>query len=379
MVLPFPRMRPFLALSWICAALLLFPHDAQSYGPVGHQIVGAIADERLGNGPTAVKLRSILQGYTLEKAALIPDEIKGWDKNGVDDPSAFRYSSRPRLDAELAEFWRANPPTPDLKSPIPNHHWFHYTDVPVLNRQKYGDGKAGRSPWDIVQTMKLCIAVLRGEQPEENPRKITKTVAVILLAHFVGDIHQPLHVGAQFFDAKGNAVDPDEAGHGFENQGGNTIRFNHSPAAAEATGHKHSKLHGFWDTRAVLLLLPQMPKEMPKEEKKEKMDAARRELVLQMARAEPAKWRPPANLKPTEYPELWANEILPLSRQAYERLQFSGIVPTEKHGHMVAVGNAQEKPAPDGVPYHEWASKVIHLELHKAGWRLADLLEKSLQ
>jgi hypothetical protein len=91
---------------------------------------------------------------------------------------------------------------------------------------------------------------------------------VLLLAHYVGDIHQPLHVGAPFFDEKGNEVDPDQAGHGLENQGGNTFRFNHSPAAAEATGHKHSKLHGFWDTRAVLLLLPPIPKEMPKEEKK---------------------------------------------------------------------------------------------------------------
>ena len=204
---------------------------------------------------------------------------------------SFVTTSRPRLDAELAEFWRANPPTRDLQSPVPNHHWFHYTDVPMLNRQKYADGKTGRSQWDIVQTMKLCISVLQGEVPEDNPRKITKTVAVILLAHFVGDIHQPLHVGAQYFDAKGNPVDPDKAGHGFDNHGGNTIRFNFSPAAAEATGHKHAKLHGFWDTRAVLLLLPQIPKELPKEEKKAKSMAARRGLALQLAKAEPKDWR----------------------------------------------------------------------------------------
>lgn len=377
-VFPFP-MRRFLPLAWACVALLLLPHQAGAYGPVGHQIVGAIADQRLGSGPTAVKLRSILQGYTLEKAAVIPDEIKGWDKDGVDDPNIFRYTSRPRLDAELADFWRANPPTRDLKSPIPNHHWSHYTDVPILNRQKYSDGKTGRSQWDIVQTMKLCIGVLRGEIPEDNPRKVTKTVAVLLLAHFVGDIHQPLHVGAPFFDEKGNEVDPDKTGHGLENQGGNTFRFDHSPAAAEATGHKHSKLHGFWDTRAVLLLLPQISKELPKEEKKEKMTTARRELAMKLAAEEPKGWRPPPNVKPGDYPELWANEILPLAREAYGRLQFNGIVPTEKHGHMVAVGNAQEKQMPDGVPYHEWASKVIRVELHKAGWRLADLLEKSLQ
>ena len=372
-------MRFPLPLGWLLAALLLVPNHASAYGPIGHQVVGAIADERLANSPTGVKLRSMLQGYTLEKAAVIPDEIKGWDKKGVDDPTIFRYSSRPRLDAELAEFWRANPPTRDLTSPIPNHHWFHYTDVPVLNGQKYSDGKAGRSQWDIVQMMKLCIAVLKGEQPEDNPRKITKTVAVILLAHMVGDIHQPMHVGAQFFDAKGNPVDPDQAGHGLEDQGGNTIRFNHSPVAAERTGMKHSKLHGWWDTRAVMLLLPKIPKETPKDEKKEMMKEARRALVQEMLAEEPKNWRPPANVKPNDYPELWANEILPTAREAHERLQFSGIVPFEKHGHMVAVGNAQERIMPDGVPYHDWSAQVVRRELHKGGWRLADLLEKCLQ
>jgi hypothetical protein len=111
-------MRRLLPLAWAGAALLLLlPSPTQAYGPVGHQIVGAIADERLGSGPTAMKLRSLLEGYTLEKAAVIPDEIKGWDKKGVDDPTIFRYTSRPRLDAELADFWRANPPTRDLSRP----------------------------------------------------------------------------------------------------------------------------------------------------------------------------------------------------------------------------------------------------------------------
>lgn len=353
--------------------------NAFGYGPIGHQIVGAIADERLGNSPTGVKLRSLLQGYTLEKAAVIPDEIKGWDKKGVDDPGIFRYSSRPRLDAELADFWRANPPTKDHHSPIPSHHWFHYTDVPVLNPQRYADGKAGRSEWDIVQMMKMCVAVLEGALPEDNPRKITKTVAVILLAHFIGDIHQPLHVGAQYFNAQGQPVDPDKGTPGAEDQGGNTIRLNHTPAAAAKIGAAHSKLHGFWDTGAVKQLLPQLPPDMPKEERKAQTNAARRALMLQLAKEEPKNWRPPANVKPQDYAELWANEILPVAREAHNRLQFSGITQRPEGDSVLAVGQAQEKPAPDGVPYHEWAAKTVRQELHKAGWRLADLLEKSLK
>ena len=121
-----------------------------AYGPNGHQIVGAVADERLVNSPAAGKIRRLLQGYALQKASVIPDEIKGWDKNGVDHPGIFRYSSRPIVDANLADFWRANQPTYDLASEAPSHHWFHYTDVPLLGSRKYRDGKVGRSRWDVV-------------------------------------------------------------------------------------------------------------------------------------------------------------------------------------------------------------------------------------
>ena len=36
----------------------------------------------------------------------------------------------------------------------------------------------------------------------------TKQEALRVLAHLVGDVHQPLHVGAIYLDAPGNAVNP---------------------------------------------------------------------------------------------------------------------------------------------------------------------------
>lgn len=72
--------------------------------------------------------------------------------------------------------------------------------------------------------MRYCIAVLQGKEPEENARKITRPIAVILLAHFVGDIHQPLHVGAQYFNAKGQPVDPERGGE-LPDEGGNSLRL----------------------------------------------------------------------------------------------------------------------------------------------------------
>ena len=70
-----------------------------------HEIVGAIADERLANTRTAAKVSALLDGLTLEKASVIADEIKGWDKKGVDDPRSFHYSAHRKIDRQLRDFW----------------------------------------------------------------------------------------------------------------------------------------------------------------------------------------------------------------------------------------------------------------------------------
>src|SRR5438270_7463909 len=113
-------------------AVIVFRISTFAYAPLGHQIVGAIADERLANTPTAAKVYTLLDGLTLEKAALIADEIKGWDSKGADDPRLFHYSAHRNIDRQLRDFWRANQPTDDFQSSAPSHHWFHYTDVPVV-------------------------------------------------------------------------------------------------------------------------------------------------------------------------------------------------------------------------------------------------------
>jgi hypothetical protein len=361
------------------AVCLLVP-SGEAYGPNGHRIVGAIADERLANTETGRRIRSMLEGFSLERAAVIPDEIKGWDKNGVDHPGIFRYTSRPAMDEQLAAFWRANPPTYDLHSEKPNHHWFHYTDVPIEGGQLYADGKVGRSKWDIVQMIRYCVRVLQGDEPEENARKITKPVAIVLLAHMVGDIHQPLHVGAQFFDRAGNPVDPDKHQPAFDHHGGNTIIFRHSPELRERTGQRQTKLHGFWDNQAVALSLPKLTREMDKQEKRELTNHARWQIVKRFSTREPKDWRLPPELPLTEYGEAWANDILPLAREAHDRLEFIDVKPrTDEKGRELAHGFAEEKKTADGLPYHEWAAAVVQDQLHRGGWRLADLLEKALK
>src|SRR5262249_50294825 len=116
--------------SALCRSLLLailiivrFTITAEAYSPLGHEIVGAIADERLAGTPTAAKIAVLLDRLSLEEAAVIADEIKGWDRKGVDDPRSFHYAAHRNIDRQLRDFWRANPPAREMNSTAPSHHW----------------------------------------------------------------------------------------------------------------------------------------------------------------------------------------------------------------------------------------------------------------
>jgi hypothetical protein len=355
-----------------------FSTAAQAYGPLGHEIVGAIADKRLANTATATKVRALLDGLTLEKAAVLADQIKSWDKNGVDAPRSYHVIADRKLEAQLRDFWRANPPTPSVNPGAPSHHWFHYTDVPVVPEQAYRDGKVGRSKWDVVHMIPFCIHVLQGRVPEQNERNITRPVALILLAHYVADIHQPLHVGAGYFDQEGRVVDPDKDKSALGDEGGNTFTLELTDEAPRRRGVHKKKLHGFWDYDAVNAIFLQPPARLRKTELQMLIEPQKRELVQQMATNEPGRWAMPRSVPVDSYPEIWADEILPVAHEAYARLEFRNVHPQQEGGRLVAAGEAIEQATANQMNYRAWATSVVRQELHKAGWRLADLLEKIL-
>jgi hypothetical protein len=368
-------------LRTILGILVACVSGARAYGPVGHEIVGGIADQLLAGKPAGAQVSTLIDGITLEKASVIADEIKAWDKNGPDDTNQFpRYLDHLEIDKQLRDFWRANPPRHNPTSALPSHHWFHYTDVPVFRDAKYSDGKVGRSKWDVVHMIPYCISVLRGETPETNERKITKPIAVILLAHYVADIHQPLHVGAEYFDYSGRAIDPDKGQSGLADEGGNTFALHLKGDPPPRRGVHTKKFHGYWDFDSVNALLPQLPNTIGKYARQKQIDAAKAELIYDMASHEPKDWRLPPQLDVKAYAEAWANEILPIAREAHERLRFTDVKPLqEDDGRIVASGDARERLSADGPAYRDWARDVVREELHKAGWRLADLLEKILK
>src|SRR5438094_4716553 len=362
----------------IAFAVLALRASTLAYGPLGHEIVGAIADERLANTTTAAKIRALLDGLTLEKAAVIVDEIKGWDKKGVDDPKSFHFSAHWKIDRQLRDFWRANQPTHEMNPAAPSHHWFHYTDVPVVPPQAYHEGAAGRSKWDIVHMIPYCVEVLQGRVPEQNERKITKAVALLLLAHLLADIHQPLHVGAEYFDEQGQVTDPEKNRSALGDEGGNTFTLELSDEPPRRGGIHKKKLHGLWDYAAVNALFLQEPGTLRKDEMQTLIEPDKKKLIRELATHEPDNWRLPPNVPVDSYAEIWADEILPTAHEAYARLQFTDVHLQQEDDRIVAAGEAVEKSAADHGVYRAWATNVVRDELHKAGWRLADLLEKIL-
>jgi hypothetical protein len=223
-----------------------------------------------------------------------------------------------------------------------------------------------------------CIEVLQGRVPEQNERKITRAVALILLAHYVADIHQPLHVGAEYFDQQGRVTDPDKDKSALGNEGGNTFTLELSDEPLRRRGFHKKKLHGFWDNDAVNALFLQGPVRLRKDELQAVIEPLKKELIREMATSEPNNWQMSRNATVDSYAETWADEILPIALEAYARLEFTNVHPQQEEDRIVAAGEAVEKPGAHHDLYRGWATNVVRNELHKAGWRLADLLEKIL-
>jgi len=111
-----------------------------------------------------------------------------------------------------------------------------------------------------------------------------------------------------------------------------------------------------------------------------KIEAAKKDLIHEFLTHEPKNWRLAPSVALKDYAEAWANDILPIAREAHERLQFKDVAPKQMDdGSIVAVGIADEKKSADGVSYYDWSARIVREELPKAGWRLADLLEQALK
>jgi len=145
--------------------LLTAPASAFAWGPNGHRVVGRIAANHLTD-EARVAVTCLIGPEGLDQVATWGDEIRN-------DPS-----------------WQ-----PPAKNPSP-WHFISIDDAETLET-------TARDPkGDVLEAIERFSAVLRDPQATRP----AKQEALRFLVHFVGDVHQPLHVGRRA-DRGGNSIE----------------------------------------------------------------------------------------------------------------------------------------------------------------------------
>jgi hypothetical protein len=296
-----------------------------AWDAAGHETVGAIADQLIAGRRAQAEVRKLLKpGETLQS-------VSTWADCARQDCE--------RLTQEDRQFVRMNP----------QQAHYHYTDVP-FQAAAYEERGVGTSDDDIVHILKQCIAVLKGARGAgANPHNFSQRDALLLLVHLIADVHQPLHVGSAYVSDKNDFVVPASAAavddsRIFKTDGGNDLIFESRP------------LHLFWDSRAV-------------------SDAMRRAKVRTPAEFAAALMQSAPNMPivtgdVTKWPAKWATETLGASKEAHEGLTIEA---REERGAGRKAHPSWRVAAP--ADYAETASALAAIELTRAGYRLAAVLE----
>ncbi|WP_062053401.1 S1/P1 nuclease [Aquimarina longa] len=142
-----------LQYKWLLVLLVIslsgFSSD-YDWGMTGHRVTGQIAENYLTKKAKR-KIAKLLDGQSLALVSTFADEIKS------------------------DEYYKSYGP-------------WHYVNFSF--DKKYGEEKPSEYG-DLVQGVQKCIATLQ----DENSTKTTIAFSIKMLVHFIGDLHQPLHVG----------------------------------------------------------------------------------------------------------------------------------------------------------------------------------------
>lgn len=326
-------MRALAGLMVSLSALALSTAPVWSWGSTGHRAIGMIADLLLADDPAIAAVSGLLGDVSLSEASVWADCAKG------------------RICGALSK---------DEQTYVdqnPQHRAFHYTDVPI-QQSEYKLGMAGTRDNDIVQVTKQAVNVLRGAPPNNGPAVLDRKSALWVLAHMVGDLHQPLHVGAIYYaDDCAEAVDPNVAGAAQSNFGiGATIVSTRGGNDLKLPNNKSFHV-AYWDQGTVTGAM-----RLAGVNKKAVADFARYVIAHP-----PDGWTTAGG--PETWPQQWATEIMPIANAALAKVRI---------GDGVHAGNGPELkctwPVTLDRDYTDWANQQALIQLSKAGFRLAAIL-----
>ena len=301
-------------LSAVLAALTVY---VDAFGDAGHRVIGRLAELHLRNSRALDEVRKILRPQeTLADAAVWPDTIKN-PLFEDDDTGPFRLQH-------------------------PAHDTYHFANVP-FQADRYDVSAPGARPTDIVQITRECIRVLRGAPGMFAPRD-----ALRLLAHLVGDIHQPLHVGTGFVNAEGplQFVVPKGSTGWRVTLGGNALLYG---------PQDRFNLHAYWDSHAVNLAMRQ-----------DDVPAYAARLFAELpVRAE---WKNGGDAD--GWPAQWAGEALARAKEVHQGIVLTDYLGPDDVGRIAHRWRIQQPPN-----YDEMARGRLRLQLAAAGYRLGATLK----
>lgn len=332
--------------------------DAAAWGRDGHRAIGAIADRLLKGTNAQKEIAQILRSdESLASVANWADCVKG-------------TFCGPQTQ-EMVDYVAGNP----------RHSEYHYTNVP-FQLDHYHEHGVGTSEVDIVQTLEQCIAVLQGKtDPALNPHKFTKRQALILLAHFAGDIHQPLHVGSAFVGKDGQFVVPKSRAEidetlVFDSRGGNNLLMDRAKleqleglagdiippgepvVVKEGVPQALTRpFHSFWDSKTVEYAFRRIQTRTPEQF----ADVAfKNPPQLKKAQGDVSTW-----------PVQWVEDGLVSAKLAYKDVVPGKLTPQTSSKGETYYTFALEVPQDYPVP----SSDIAKTQLIKGGYNLAAMLQ----
>ena len=341
----FTPRRSFASLASLAllGTIFLSPQGAWAYSAQGHELVADVAELYLQQDPQGqavlARVKTILApDESMARASTWADRIKGedTDASSSEDSKAFLA----KIQAKFGNTRAHNP--------------WHYVDVP-LGAQSYSRQDAWTRPDDIVQMARICAQTLHdGASPSDAPVQLTQREALRLLIHYIGDEHQPLHVGCDYF-VKGTAqtVMPTTqdlvTGRVVDDQGGNALTLYANGAPVMDDRGRPKKLHSYWDYDTVHNAMGAQTE-----------SAYARQLL---GIAPQPSWNAFGAMK--YWPKQWADDTLAQARIAYSGVT---VLSVDDRGWDIAV------PA----TYDQTSAALVQNQLAKGGYRLAQLLKAAL-
>ncbi|HEY0312915.1 MAG TPA: S1/P1 nuclease [Allosphingosinicella sp.] len=319
---------------------------AGAWGAQGHQYVGSLAWALLNANARAHVAALLGANVGLTHAAVWPDCVRSVNASadGTFTFTVDKYTSKAcnvfadggAEQARMTDYASRNWTNCEYSGQRTKCNLaYHFADVNVKIHNRYDEGYFGAGSGDVVQAIKAAITVLgclEGQTcPTAGPFNIKdKREALFLLTHFMGDLHQPLHVGAVYLDGSNAAGDD----HGRATTGGNALLLK--------SGRGGENLHHSWDEIAPGL--------------------GTTPSAAAIARGCRIAYGPASA---TGSPESWASESVIAASAAYKGLTYTPDSGQKNHWD-VKVGNAQA--------YSKARTKTQADQLIKAGARLAMVL-----